>query len=263
MFASMERDKDPSSADAGSRSAAPLASIRQIARTEQVREQIEAAIERGDFQPGDRLPSERDLVAMTGVSRVTVREAIRSLEAVGLVEVQHGRGCFVTRGPGDDYVDSFGRWLSIHREEVLELVKVRGALDALAAESAAARREPEIADRLDELNAAFVAAQAAEPRDVDELRVRDRAFHNAIAEASQSPLLATLLHELRDQIDRSAHVLLGDPRRARASAREHAALIAAIRAGDPEAARRAAEAHIERIAAFLAAAEPAAPVTSP
>jgi DNA-binding FadR family transcriptional regulator len=52
-----------------------------VSRTQQVRDQLEAAIERGDYKPGERLPSERELVELLGVSRVSVREAIRSLEA--------------------------------------------------------------------------------------------------------------------------------------------------------------------------------------
>jgi GntR family transcriptional regulator, transcriptional repressor for pyruvate dehydrogenase complex len=238
--------------------AAALPNIRQIARTQQVREQIEAAIERGDYRAGDRLPSERELGEMIGVSRVSVREAIRSLEALGLVEVQHGRGCFVTQGPGDEYASSFGRWLTLHRDEVMDLMKVRGALDALAAEAAARHADDAMVARLHELNAAFNDARAVEPADVAQLIAADKAFHNGIAEASGSPLLATLLGELRDHIDRSRALLLGDPQRARASAREHQAVVEAIAARDPVAAGRAAGSHIDRICAFLAEAGEAA-----
>jgi GntR family transcriptional repressor for pyruvate dehydrogenase complex len=230
---------------------AALPNIRQIARTQQVREQIEAAIERGDYRAGDRLPSERELGEMIGVSRVSVREAIRSLEALGLVEVQHGRGCFVTQGPGDEYANSFGRWLSLHRDEVMDLLKVRGALDSLAAEGAARHADDKTVARLHELNGAFNDAQAADPPDIADLIDRDKAFHNAIAEASGSPLLATLLGELRDHIDRSRALLLGDRARARASAREHQAVVEAIAAHDPVAAGRAAASHIDRVCAFL------------
>src|SRR2546422_9529088 len=116
----------------------PLTTIKRTQRSEEVRLQIERAIRAGDFAPGDRLPSERELVETFGVSRVSVREAIRSLEALGQVTVHHGRGVFVTdrrSGLGEP----MARWLQLHRDETIELVAVRAALDALSAEQAGRR----------------------------------------------------------------------------------------------------------------------------
>lgn len=250
----MDQDRVPSPGgeDPSSRGRVALHGIRQIARTQQVREQIEAAIERGDYGPGDRLPSERELGEMMGVSRVSVREAIRSLEALELVEVHHGRGCFVSRGPGHEYVTSFGRWLALHRDEVIDLHTVRGALDELAAEEAARNADDATVEGLKALEAAFRARLEDDPVDVDELTLCDKAFHDAIADASGSLLLATLLRELRDHIDRARRLMLSDPRHARTSAAEHLAVVDAIAARDPAAARWAAAAHIQRICADLA-----------
>src|SRR5256886_15903370 len=113
----------------------PLTTIKRTQRSEEVRLQIERAIRAGDFAPGDRLPSERELVETFGVSRVSVREAIRSLEALGLVRVFQGRGAFVSdrrSGLGEP----LARWLDLHRHEVLELLAGRGALGEDAAGSA-------------------------------------------------------------------------------------------------------------------------------
>src|SRR5919109_2773175 len=74
----------------------PLTSIRRTLRSEEVRRQIEDAIRSGHFAPHERLPSERELVETFGVSRVSVREAIRALETLGFVKVYQGRGAFVT-----------------------------------------------------------------------------------------------------------------------------------------------------------------------
>ena len=79
----------------------------------------------------------------------------------------------------------------------------------------------------------------------------DKAFHDAVAEASGSPLLATLLGELRDQIDDSRRVMLSDPERARSSGREHQLVVDAISARDPVAARHAAGFHIDQVCAFV------------
>lgn len=217
-------------------------------RSQQVREQLEAAIERGTYKAGERLPSERELVELLGVSRVSVREAIRSLEAVGLVTVQHGRGCFVATSRSDRYASSFSHWLAVHRDEVLELLKVRGALDELAAEAAAAGADPATVARLRELNALF---RESDPEQLDELVERDVAFHEVIAEASGSSLLADLLRDLHETFNESRHATLRPAGRPAESADEHDAIIDAIEQADPAAARAAVSAHLASVRASL------------
>jgi DNA-binding FadR family transcriptional regulator len=221
-----------------------------VPRTQQVRDQLEAAIDRGDYKPGDRLPSERELVELLGVSRVSVREAIRSMEAVGRVRVVHGRGCFVASSRSDQYTTSFGHWLAVHGDEVLELLKVRGALDELAAESAAAGAGGDWVVQLRELNEAF---RGTDPGDVDALVACDVAFHDAVAEASGSPLLADLLRELHEIFNESRKATLQPPGRPAQSAKEHDAIIRAIERGDPRAARTAVAKHLEAVRASLSA----------
>jgi GntR family transcriptional regulator, transcriptional repressor for pyruvate dehydrogenase complex len=102
------------------------------------------------------------------------------------------------------------------------------------------------------LNQAFIDAQAADPYDVSAVMAADKAFHSALAEASGSRLLATLLGEVGDQIDDSRRILLADRGRAQSSAREHQLVVDAILAHDPPAARSAAGFHIDRVCAFVA-----------
>src|SRR6266516_4420093 len=109
----------------------PLTTIKRTQRSEEVRLQIERAIRAGDFAPGERLPSERELVETFGVSRVSVREAIRSLEAQGRVKVEQGKGAFVSERRSG-FGEPMARWLEHHQDEVVELQRVRGALDGLA-----------------------------------------------------------------------------------------------------------------------------------
>jgi GntR family transcriptional repressor for pyruvate dehydrogenase complex len=222
--------------------------LKPALRSVQVREHLEAAIKRGEFKPGDRLPSERELTEIFGVSRVSVREAISSLDAVGLVEVRHGHGCFVTEPSGEQGA----RWLALHHGEALELLTVRGALDELAAREAASRAEA-VAD-IGAAHEAFAAASEAGAR-VDELSELDVAFHMAIAEASGSPLLADLLRDLhRHSADVSRAHAYVPAERSTQSARDHAAIVDAIAAGDAERAGAAAAAHVARARELVAAA---------
>ncbi|MGH3041460.1 MAG: FadR/GntR family transcriptional regulator [Gaiellaceae bacterium] len=224
-----------------------LREVRRIARTDQVRAQLERAIREGEFGPGDRLPAERELVEMLGVSRVSVREAIRSREAVGLVTVEHGRGCFVTAAIGDGYSTSFNRWLRVHAEEILELLQVRGALDELAAESAAERADRGMLRALRAAHQRFETALGDPGAKVDQ-RVRlDVGFHDAIAEAAGSPLLADLLSALHEYMADSRRITLDPDRTATRSASEHGAIVEGIEAGDPRRARAAAARHVASV----------------
>jgi len=212
-------------------------------RGEAVREQLLAAITRGEFRPGDKLPSENELVAQFGVSRVSVREALRALQALGIIEIHHGRGSFVTRGPGKQYLEPFSSWLQVHRDEIIDLTKVRGALDELAAAEAAASGDVAAVAEVADLHERFAAAVGGAPA-IEELVRLDVAFHNAIAVASGSSLLPGLLKELNTLFTDSRRAAFALPGRAERSAEEHGRIVAAIQTGDPDAARRAAAEHL-------------------
>jgi len=224
-----------------------LQTIARVPRSQLVREQLREAIDRGDFGPGEALPSERELVETFQVSRVSVREAIRSLEAIGYVEVHQGRGSFVTKGPADEYIDAFARWLAVHKEEVMDLLKVRGALDELAAEGAAQRADESAMNRFRQAHDAFSsAAQEPEPK-LDRLVQLDIAFHQAIAEASGSTLLIHLLQDLNQHLGESRKITLAPSGRPAKSAAEHAAIVRAINARRPAEAKRAVATHLAAV----------------
>lgn len=222
----------------------PFTPLESGSRGDAVREQLLAAITRGEFRPGDKLPSESELVGEFGVSRVSVREGLRALQALGIIEVHHGRGSFVARGPGERYLEPFSSWLQVHRDEIIDLTKVRGALDELAAAEAATAGSDSRIDEVAALHERFSAA-AREPRPpVDELVELDIAFHNAIAVASESSLLPGLLGELNTLFTESRRAAFALPGRAARSADEHATIVDAIRARDSGAAREAAAQHL-------------------
>jgi len=231
--------------------ARPLRTIRRTQRSDEVRRQIEEAIRRGDFTPGQRLPSERELVEMLGVSRVSVREAMRSLEALGLVRVDHGRGAFVSdrrSGLGEP----MARWLDLHRDEVFELLGVRGALDEYAAEQAVVQFDAGKVAAIEEANVAFVeAAEAGSATDV--LVSLDIDFHLTIAEAGGNRLLHDLLSDLHSYLAESRYLAFVPPGRPAQSAAEHGAIVDAIRARDARQARDATRRHIAGVAEIVAA----------
>jgi GntR family transcriptional repressor for pyruvate dehydrogenase complex len=226
-----------------------LKTIARIQRSTEVRNQLEAAIRRGEFAPGSKIPSERELVETFGVSRVSVREAIRSLEALGQVTVQHGRGVFVNdrrSGVGEP----MARWLDLHRDETVELIDVRAALDATAVEKAVIRyREAEI-ETIERAHDAFREAVQAEAS-ADELVRLDGEFHLAVAEASGNRLLYDLLVDLNAYLSSHRHVALSAEGRAERSLHEHDRVVEAILERDVERARVAMTAHLASVRAYF------------
>lgn len=232
----------PSDAREG-RASGPFKGIGRTNRTQLAREQLEGAIRDGTYRAGDRLPSERELVELLGVSRVSVREAMRSLEALGMVEIQHGRGVFVSENYADAYAVPFGRWLSAHHDEVQELLRVRGALDELAAERAAERRDPDGLERVQAACREFRAAAEATDVSLERLAELDERVHVSIGEAA-SDLLGNLLQELHTVLRESRYVALAPAGRPQKSAEDHDRMLAAILDGRGEDAREAVREHI-------------------
>lgn len=201
-------------------------------------------IERGEYKPSDPLPSERDLQQRFGVSRVVVRDALVRLQAVGLIRVEQGRGCFVSDALIDWSSGPFRVWMDTHQYEIINLLKLRRALDALAAEETASDHD---AAALRVVAAAEQAFADEANADADPVRLAslDKAFHASIAQAGGMTIIAHLLHELDDHsanMHRTTMSLAGRPGQ---SVHDHRAIVSALAAGDPAAARVAAEAHVD------------------
>lgn len=232
----------------GSRSG--LTAIKRVSPTQQVREQLLAAIENGEFAPGALLPSERELCETFGVSRVSVREALAGLEAMNLIVVQHGRGAAVREGVNEQYAAPFAKYLQVHRDELVELTKVRGALDELAAEEVARGAGEKELDAIENAGRAF--DEAAERGDLAAAAERDLAFHLTIADSVEGALLPRLLHELNDVLAESRAATFSQAGQLHQSVREHRAIINALVKRDPAAARKAVHKHMARISDWLA-----------
>jgi DNA-binding FadR family transcriptional regulator len=237
----------------GEQSAVPaFKSLARMSPTQQIREQLLGEIMSGTFKPGDILPSERALCEMFEVSRVSVREAIAGLEAMGVVHVQHGRGCFVAAGAADRFSGPFGNWLKRNHDQMIDLLKVRGALDGLAAFEMARIADRKALARLESVHRDYSAVVEREGRlELNELVNLDVRFHATIAVESKSQLLSDLLTELSTHIADSRRLTFlgeGQPQRSR---REHQAIVDAIRSKDPEAAKYQAAQHIASVQQWL------------
>jgi GntR family transcriptional repressor for pyruvate dehydrogenase complex len=202
----------------------------------------------GRMSPGDRLPSERHLSELLGVGRSTIREGVKSLGVLGLVEFRHGGGMYV-RATESELLPRVVEWgLLLGEQRIAELVEARTFLEVEIAGLAAERRSQE---RLVELEQAMLAlSQASE---VDEYVDADLAFHLAVGRASGNGVLGGMLGNisalLRVWIRRNIEAADTLDR----SRREHERILDAVRAGDSEAARVAAREHMAGAAKRLLA----------
>ncbi|MBO0803200.1 MAG: FadR family transcriptional regulator [Nocardiopsaceae bacterium] len=218
--------------------------VRQGSIADLIARRILDVIASDKLRPGDRLPSERDLAAMLGASRPSLREALRSLKAQGHVEIRHGAGVFVA-----DPATTRTLRDALFAEEMslIELFDMREVLELPAASWAARHHDP---DKLAAVTAAHDALREASLRpgiDVDRLQQLDAAFHLRIVEAAGNRFLSRTLGVLQEMHARGMETTLRIPGRLEASRADHQRILDALLAGDAVAARRAARAHINAV----------------
>jgi DNA-binding FadR family transcriptional regulator len=223
-----------------------LSSLQAPSLKERVLAELRRAIEQGWLQPGDQLPSERELSEQLSVSRSTVREAIQLLEALGVVEVRHGSGTFVRARPDADTVRlEWREWTRRHSSRVHQLLEVRLGLEAFAAELAAVRHT--IA-QLDQLESSLEEmANIVKAGDIPMLVQIDVGFHSNLYRATSNAPLVELLDEIGRRLLRERAATWDRPGRPQRSLEQHRAIVEAIRSRNPLAARQALVAHLRSI----------------
>ncbi|MFE9899833.1 FadR/GntR family transcriptional regulator [Streptomyces achromogenes] len=216
--------------------------------TQRAVEEIKAMIAEGRLEPGQRLPTERDLAVQLGMSRSSTREAIRALTVMGVLDARHGSGIYVGTLEAGDLLESFGVVADLSRgPRLVELLQVRRILESAATALAAARITEE---QLAAVEAHLAAMNATD--DPEEILAHDLAFHREIASAAGNATMAAILDGLSSRTFR-ARVRRGHQEQdaiAR-TRREHAAIHRALAARDPEAARAAAAAHVGGVEEWL------------
>nr|WP_289037900.1 FadR/GntR family transcriptional regulator [uncultured Allobacillus sp.] len=176
--------------------------INRLSLVEQVAEQMEQLIEQGQWKIGEKLPPEMELMEKFGVSRNTLREAIRALVHAGLLETKQGSGTLVRS------TSVLGAALKRHvkKSTMLETLEVRFALEKQAAKMAAERRTEEDLAKLE----AYIShsKKASEKENIDQFITSDIEFHKAIVQASGNQLLIDLYEYMTDLLYSFVHDFL-------------------------------------------------------
>jgi GntR family transcriptional repressor for pyruvate dehydrogenase complex len=226
--------------------ATPVKSDFEVVRRNKVYEEVAKQIEHlilEKLQPGDKLPSERELAEMLQVSRSSIRDAIRSLELTGLVEPRQGAGTIVRELSAQSLVNPFANALKRRQELVSELLDFRKMLEPPLAARAATHASPDEISEMEEI----LQRQEGTLSHGEASIAEDAEFHYSIALASGNSVvlkvLDILMDLLRETRERSLQ-LQGRPQRSLAG---HRRILAAIKRHDAEAAKDAMRRHIEDV----------------
>ncbi len=224
---------------------------------EETVERLLTVIKLGVVGPGARFPAERELAAQLGISRLTLREAIRELHQAGYVESRRGRfgGTFVTYTPPAPDAGELRRMAIQDGDKLTDALTFRlavetGAAERLATMLAAAPALPASGGPREVLLARLTEVNAASPQDYRRL---DTLFHLSIAELTGSSLLATACADARMRLNDLLNAIPVLRRNIDHTAGQHTAIVVAILAGEADAARQTVAEHLEGTAALLRA----------
>jgi GntR family transcriptional regulator, transcriptional repressor for pyruvate dehydrogenase complex len=209
---------------------------------EEILAQVRSLVARGDLRRGDRLPPEREIALQLGVSRPSVRAALKSLISMGLLVARHGSGTYVTNGPPALVSEPLTLLAALHGFTLGQIFEARQSLESLLAGMAAERATGE---HLLEM-AEEIANMYASLGDPQQFLLHDIGFHKAVARASGSPVLATVAEMVSAMHYERRRETVGRARDLEQRAWEHRRIFAAIRTGSADEARRVMAEHILR-----------------
>jgi GntR family transcriptional regulator, transcriptional repressor for pyruvate dehydrogenase complex len=217
--------------------------VRKTKIYEKVSQQIQRMIVDGLLKPGDKLPPERELAETFQVSRSSLRDAIRTLELIGLVEPRQGEGTVVCDLSAESLIHPLATMLLHKRELVSELLDLRRMIEPPLAARAATRATAEEQAFLED-----ILRRQKEKVDAGELAVEeDSEFHYAIAEAARNSVVLKVVDVFMDLLRESRARSLQVEGRLQKSFAGHRRILNAIRAGNAAAAETAMRRHIEEI----------------
>lgn len=219
-----------------------------MAVTDAAIDKIKQMITSGELAPGDRLPKEADLAERLGLSRNSLREAVRALALINVLDVRQGDGTYVTSLQPHLLLEAMSFVVDFHRDDtVLQFLEVRRVLEPAATAMAAMNMSDEDVKEL----RAILDALPGEPS-VEELVANDLRFHQHIAAGSGNPVLCSLIDSLSGPTTRARvwrgltqEGALDDTRE------QHVMICEAIAARRPEVARAWATVHVAGVEEWL------------
>lgn len=221
---------------------------RSLSTPDQLAVRLERMILADELRAGTRLPPEREFAEQLGVSRSSLRDALRVLELRSLIERKRGRGTVVLGIANTQHANALASGLDVDRSDLINVMEVRACIEPPVAARAAERATPVNIAQLTQL-----VSEMTPNLPTHEFVQLDRLFHRTIAQYTHNPLLLRLLDRVSEITEVSRKGNLYSRSRQRSSIEEHRAILQAIANRDPVAAFDAASRHVQSIQARIIA----------
>ncbi len=231
----------------GEKRGSMLKAVEKKKAYESIVKQIRGLIEDGRLKRGDQLPSERELTETLKVSRATVREAIRTLESMKLVQSRQGNGTYVLASSEEALVQPLAAALFHEKDDILDIFYIRKSIEPYVAQLAAQRATPEEIAELEKI----LEKQSDSIERGENIVESDSAFHGLLARAAKNRVMERLLIALVDLLEQTREKYLQDDERAKKSLQGHRRVLSAIKNEDCAAARRSMLRHLEDVEGIL------------
>ena len=214
---------------------------------EDIVKQIRDLIEKGRLKKGDQLPTERELTDTFKVSRATVREAIRTLESMRLVESRQGDGTYVLASSEEALVQPLAATLLHEKDDLADIFFIRKIVEPVVAQLAAEHATREEMKELEDI----LRKQEKDLSGGINIVETDSAFHNSLAGMAKNRVMERLLLAIVDLLAQTREGYLQNDERAHGSLRGHQEILSAIKRGDGNAAKQAMRRHLESVEGIL------------
>ena len=213
-----------------------------------VAREIQTMIQTGALKAGEKIPSQREFSQKFGISRASLREALLTLETLGLLKTEAGRGTFVAAAGAQNESGHMAPWRYSDSYPAFDVFQTRILLEGEIARLAAGRLTHVQLDAME--NATKTMEEAWSGQDLVTNVEADLLFHGTIVSACSNAMLKALYQTVRDQVTETQRqpIPITDPERMGQSIAEHRRIIAALRVNDGPAARREMENHIRNTA---------------
>lgn len=219
-----------------------LKPVSRVTLGEQVAAQLSDQITEGRWKPGEKLPSESELCAALKIGRSTLREALKSLAFVGMVQMRPGDGTYVIEESGPLIDRILSRGLLKTEKELQDVGEARMLIESEIAALAAARAEPEDLELLSGLMEEMNLSLAGNGRRFVDLDVE---FHLTIAKSAKNQMFYELLSPIRGVLTEWISKSQELPGIKESAYHQHGKILAAIRSREPEKARHAMRTHLQ------------------
>jgi len=214
--------------------------IEKLVRT--VSEYLTEGILRGDLEPGMRLPSDRDLAEQFQVGRTIIREAMKVLSVLGLIEIKPGQGTFLANGGSNFFIAPLSWSFYMDKQHVNHVLEVRLLLEKHSASLAAQHTDEKAIEALTVIFAKM--EEAYQNKDLSAFLNLDLDFHYAIGDCSKNPIIQNLLQTIRKLIHRESKQGMNSIEQMDQIHSEHKAIYQAIIDGNPELAQKEMSSHL-------------------